>query len=93
MVIEKKFTDPLCYSRQDCNEVADFEIMVIKAQRNRVNITKVVHLQDEICDTIRLPHPASGQNIDLFITELTRRFKKGEDGYFHDEIQGWKVNA
>jgi hypothetical protein len=91
-VVEKKINDELCYSAPDCNAVANFEIMVIKAQRNRVTITKMAHLQDEIGDTIRLPHPITGTPVDLYVTELSRKFKKGKDGYFHDEIQGWKVN-
>jgi hypothetical protein len=91
-VIEKKWEDPLCYSVADCNQVAAFELMVAKMQRKRIKITKIAHLQDEDGDTIRFVHPISGNNIDLFITNIRRKFKKGKDGYFIDEIEGWVVN-
>lgn len=91
-VVEQKIEDPLCYSTADCALVAAFELMVAQMQRKRVTITKVAHLQDEDGDTIRFKHPISGQNIDLFVTDLRRRFKKGNDGYFLDEIDGWVVN-
>jgi hypothetical protein len=90
MLIEKKITDALCYSQPDCNIVAQNEIDVIKAQRDRASITKVAHIQDEIADTISVIHPISTQAVNLFITEITRRHRKGQ--YFLDDIQGWKVN-
>lgn len=90
-VVMKKLEDPLCYSEADCYEVAAQELMVARLQRKRVTITKIAHLQDEDGDTIRLPHPYSGTGIDIFITGITRRFKKGDDGYFIDEIEGWVI--
>jgi hypothetical protein len=81
----------------DCTAVAGFEGMVVQMQRRRVRIEKTAHLQDEEGDTIRVVHPYSGQNIDLFITSLARRYQQatpGEnDGYFLDEIEGWVVSA
>lgn len=91
-VVEQKIEDPLCYSVADCAQVAAFELMVAQMQRKRVSITKVAHLQDEDGDTIRFVHPISGANIDIFVTNLRRKFKKGADGYFLDEIDGWVVN-
>lgn len=88
-VIEQVIDEPLCYSVDDCLEVADFELMVVQMQRRRVRIKKIAHLQDEDGDTIRFVHPYSGNNIDLFITNLRRTFKRGKDGYFYDEIEGW----
>jgi hypothetical protein len=91
-VVEQKMEDPLCYSVADCNQVANFELMVAQMQRKRVSITKVAHLQDEDGDTIRFVHPYSGADIDLYVTNIRRKFKKGSDGYFIDEIDGWLVN-
>lgn len=96
-VVEQQVNDDLCYSTADCQVVADFEIMVVKLQRNTLGIKKITHLQDEEGDTIVFPHPFSGENMKMFVTELTRRFKKSttdgdqEDGYFYDEINGWVI--
>lgn len=94
-VVEQVVDDPLCYSVADCVAVASFEGMVAQMQRRRVTITKVAHLQDEDGDTIRVTHPYSGENLDLFVASLKRTFKKadaGSDGYFSDEIEGWVVS-
>ena len=88
-VIEQVIEEALCYTVYDCLEVANFELMVAQMQRQRVRIKKIAHLQDEDGDTIRVVHPYGGQSIDLFITNLRRSFKRGNDGYFHDEIEGW----
>lgn len=91
-VVEQKIEDALCYSVADCNQVAAFELLVAKMQRKRVSLQKIAHLQDEDGDTIRFVHPYSGANVDLFVTNIRRRFKKGMDGHFIDEIDGWVVN-
>jgi hypothetical protein len=91
-VVEQVIDDPLCYSAADCTAVATFEGMVAQMQRKRVMIEKIAHLQDEDGDTIRVIHPYSGNNLDLYIASLRRKFKKAEaggDGYFLDEIEGW----
>lgn len=91
--IEKTLNDDLCYSSIDCTAVAKQELMIVKAQRKRLRISKVAHLQDEEGDMIQIPHPYSGQPIKFFITNLTRRMKIAEsansDGYFIDEMEGW----
>jgi hypothetical protein len=96
-IVEQTIDDPLCYSVADCTAVATFELMVAAMQRRRVMFEKVTHLQDEDGDTIRVVHPYSGKNLDLFIASLKRKFKKSEpdknDGYFLDEIEGWVVNS
>jgi hypothetical protein len=94
-VVEQVLDDPLCYSVADCVAVASFEGMVAQMQRRRVTITKVAHLQDEDGDTIRVTHPYSGEDLDLFVASLKRTFKKadsGGEGYFFDEIEGWVVS-
>lgn len=92
----KKIEDTLCESESDCDAVAAFEGMVVQMQRRRSTFEKIAHLQDEVGDTIRLPHPYSGQDMDVFITKLTRKYKKSttpdaNDGYFTDEIEGWRL--
>lgn len=88
-VISKKFEDPFCYTTADCYNVAAYELMIAKAQRKRLNITKVAHLQDEEGDTIQLLHPYSRASIYMFITNLKRSMKPGKGGHFLDEIEGW----
>ena len=95
IIIAEEIEDPLCYSVAECQRVADFEGMVTQSQRNRIMISKIAHLQDEICDTIEFTHPYSLETIKMFITELTRVFKKSgrtaSDGYFIDNLVGWKI--
>jgi hypothetical protein len=92
-VVEQVLDDPLCYTINDCQTVANFEGMVVQMQRRRISIEKIAHLQDEDGDTIRFVHPYSVQAMDLFVATLRRKFKKSEpdrnDGYFLDEIEGW----
>lgn len=93
-IVEQVIDDPLCYSAADCQTVANFEGMVAQMQRKRVKIKKIAHLQDEDGDTIRVVHPYSGDNFDLYIASLKRTFKKAEaagEGYFFDEIEGWNI--
>ncbi len=92
-VILQEIDDPLCYSVQDAQQVANFTGMVIQAQRKRVNIEKVADLRDEDGDTISIIHPISQQALEIFVTELERVMKmpssSGNDGYFLDKIEGW----
>ncbi len=95
-VISKKLEDPLCYTIDQCQLVANFEIMIAQLQRKRVKISKLAHLQDEEGDTIKINHPYSAQEMKIFITDLTRRFKipsssGNNDGYFLDDIEGWNL--
>jgi len=96
-VVEQQINDDLCYSTADCQFVADFEIMIVRLQRNSLGIKKIAHLQDEEGDTIVFPHPFSGENMKMFVTDITRRFRKssrdgGEnDGGFFDELNGWVI--
>lgn len=97
-IIEKKLEDPMCYSQADCAIVADHELMVTKYQRRRIKITKIAHLQDEDGDTLQFFHPYTGLTLKIFVTNITRRYKKASgpnknDGYFFDDIEGWVVSA
>lgn len=90
-VIEHTFEDPLCYTPEHCQMVADHEIDIVRAQRSRVQLKKVAHLADEIGDIIQIPHPNSLQSQRIFIARLTRIFIYGEQGDFSDAIEGWLV--
>jgi len=94
-IIEQVIDDPLCYSVADCTVVATLELMVAQMQRKRIMIEKVAHLQDEDGDTIRIVHPYSGKDLDLYIASIKRKFKKSEveqnDGYFLDELECWVI--
>jgi len=93
-VVENKFEGFLCQTQTHCKTVADFELMVAKAQRNRVKITKIAHLQDEIGDTVAVPHPYTNQEKRVFVTNISRKYKPAStdgDGYVYDEIEGWAL--
>lgn len=92
MVIEQKIDGFACHTPTHCATIADFEMAVTKAQRGRVGIKKITHLQDEIGDTVTAPHPYTTIAHDIFITNITRRYKPSSgsgDGYVRDEIEGW----
>ena len=92
-IVEQVIDDPLCYSLDDCNTVAEQELMISQMQRRRIQIEKVAHLQDEDGDTISIKHPYSNQAMTLFIADITRKYKKSDpgsdNGYFLDAIEGW----
>ncbi len=92
-VVTKTVEEPLCYSVAQCNEVADHIMEIIKLQRKRINFSKVTHLQDEAGDILQIPHPYSGQPLNMMIVELTRRIKipdeEGSEGYVKDDITAW----
>jgi hypothetical protein len=95
-IVEKTYHDNLCYTSYQCTIVAQQELLIADFQRNRVKITKITHLQDEIGDTITVKHPYSQNTIKLFIASLERTFKKptgpdSNDGYFLDSIEGWII--
>jgi hypothetical protein len=94
-VVSQKFEDALSYSVQHCQMVADQEIAVVKAQRNRIAFEKLAHLQDEIADIIKIKHPISSQDLSVFIARLKRTFVRPQGGsgagQFTDSIEGWKL--
>jgi hypothetical protein len=89
--------DPLCTSVAACNFVAEQELMEIILQRSRVILNKTAHLQDEDGDTLQIPHWYTGRPMKVFVTDLTRRMKipasEDDEGYFLDEIEGWRLPA
>lgn len=92
LVVTEEIEDPFCYEVAHCQRVANHELAVVIAQRNRVSFSKTVHLQDEISDILQIPHLYTGQSIKLFITKLARTYQKGENGAgVIDKIEGWRV--
>jgi hypothetical protein len=75
--------------------VADQELAVVRAQRNRVSFEKVAHLQDEIGDIIKISHPISAQALSVYIAKLRRTYTRppadGGGGKFADQIEGWRL--
>ena len=94
-VITQSIDDPFCYTVTSCGDVAGYEMDVLIAQRNRVKFGQIADLRIEIGDVILRDHPYSGEEIRTFMTNLDRRYKKPSgpgktDGYFLDDVQGWR---
>ena len=94
-VVPKKIEDDLCVEVGHCQQVAAFELMVARLQRNRVQFSKIADLRDEDGDTLQIPHPYGGQTMTIFVTDLTRTYnppaRPGETGDFTDTIEGWTL--
>lgn len=86
---EKVLEGFLCHSQGHCKTVADFEMDLIKAQRSRVTVEKIAHLQDEVGDIVTCPHPATGVDKKIFITGITRTYKPAKGGGLLDSVEGW----
>lgn len=91
MTIEEKIEGFLCDTQERCQAVADFELELAQLQRNRVQFSKVAHLQDEVGDIISIPHPYTTTALSVLITRLRRKYLPEQDGHFLDEIEGWRV--
>jgi hypothetical protein len=97
-VIEKKIDEPLCITVAQCNEYADYELSIVRYQRDRLRFSKIAHLQDDEGDTLQVPQPYSGMAQLIFVTDIKRKMKipaspdGTADGYFIDEIEGWLVS-
>lgn len=91
LVVATTIDDPFCYSIASCSTVAEYELAITKAQRKRISFSKVAHLQDEVGDIIKIYHPYSREELNIFITTLTRRFVSGKSGEFVDQIEGWSL--
>jgi hypothetical protein len=88
--VMEEIEDPLCYEVSECQRVAEYELSVIAAQRERIKLRKLAHLQDEIHDMLRVKHPHSGQNMYILVANLVRTLViKGE---MTDSIEGWRIS-
>jgi len=93
-IVTKEIEDPLCYTVAECTRVANANLEIAQAQRNRVIFRKAAHMQDEIGDKIQIIHPYSNETMDIIIVRITRSYKKGSgsDAGMWDEIEGWRVD-
>jgi len=96
-IVAEVIDDPFCTNAGECERVAEGELAIIKAQRSRVQLKKIAHLQDELLDMIALPHPYSEHQMQLLITKLRRELVfpgneniSTEAGIF-DTIEGWRI--
>jgi hypothetical protein len=94
--ITETIDDPLCFSQEQCQLVANFNRDVLKFQRNRITFTKIADLRDEEGDMLQVPHPYTNQLIKILVTDLSRRYQKpaspgSNDGHFLDDIEGWRI--
>jgi hypothetical protein len=94
IVVTESLDDPYCYTVAECCRVANYELDVSKAQRRRLTFSKIAHLQDEEGDIIQFGHPYTGQAIQMFVTELVRKYVKPDaesgSGGITDQITGWR---
>lgn len=90
-VVSNKIEGFLTDTAVRCADVAEFEMMIARCQRNRAKLSKITHLQDQEGDTISFPHPYTGNTVTMFVTDLKRRYKPTKGGYFTDELEGWVV--
>jgi hypothetical protein len=81
----------LCYTIGHCIKVAEFELLIRQLQRQRINFTKITHLQDEEGDKITVKHPYTNNNVNVLITKLVREYKHGDECSVLDRIEGWRV--
>jgi hypothetical protein len=87
-VIEE-IEDSLCYTVGDCQRVAEYELKILKYQRERIRLSKLAHLQDELLDMITVKHPYTSAVMQLLIASLTRTLViKGD---MIDTIEGWRI--
>lgn len=87
-VIEE-IEDALCYTMADCQRVAEFELNVLKYQRDRIQLTKLAHLQDELLDMISVKHPYTDITMQIMIASLRRTLVIRGD--MKDTIEGWRI--
>lgn len=90
-IITETIDDPFCYTVSSCQNVADFELDVVMAQRRRLKFKKTTHLMDEIGDILRINHPYSSEVTDVYVTSLKRVVKFGKKASLIDEIEGWRL--
>lgn len=90
-IITETIDDPFCYTISSCQNVANFELSVVMAQRRRLKFRKTTHLMDEVGDILRINHPYSSELIDTYITKLKRTIKFGKKAAMIDDIEGWRL--
>ena len=93
--IEKRIDEPLCHSVSECQDMANFELSLVQAQRSRMKMIKTAHLQDEPGDIIQIIHPYSLMTMQFYVATINRKMHipdiSDTAGIFTDEIEGWKI--
>jgi hypothetical protein len=87
-IVTEEITDPLCYEVIECQRVAEGNLNLIRAQRRRLRFSKLAHLQDEVLDKLRVYHPYSGEQMDVLVIGLKRKYEKGRS--VTDELTCWR---
>lgn len=94
-IVEQRIDDAMVYDVSQAQQVANHELWIAKAQRNRIKGSKTAHLQDDAGDTITMPHPYTGQTQKTFITNLTRKMTipppGTTGGEWTDALEGWVI--
>lgn len=94
-IITEEIDDPFCYTVASCQRIADYELSIVQAQRKRLTVEKITHLQDQIGDIIRVIHPYSQTSLKMFITDLVRTYNMpkapGGQGGITDQLSGWRL--
>lgn len=88
-IVPVSIDDAMAYTIAICQQIANQELEVVKAQRRRLKFKKTTHLQDEIGDVLELVQPYSGETLKIFVPRLKRTMRIGKD--FVDEIDGWRI--
>jgi hypothetical protein len=88
--------DQFCYTVAECQRIANYELAIVQAQRKRLEVEKIGHLQDQVGDIIRVIHPYSKTSLKMFITDLTRSYTvpekgSGNQGGLIDRLTGWRL--
>jgi hypothetical protein len=87
--VVEEIEDALCYTVGACQRVAEFELNVLRYQRERIRLTKLAHLQDELLDMITVKHPYSNQTMQIMIASLKRTLVIRRE--MLDTIEGWRI--
>lgn len=94
VISEQPFQDPLCASPAECQAVADYRKMVGMGERRRWSAEMVADLRVEDGDTLSVVHPASGDGVTVFLTDLKMVYVMPEgnsdSGSFTMQFEGWR---
>ncbi|OPY15250.1 MAG: hypothetical protein A4E66_00169 [Syntrophus sp. PtaB.Bin001] len=94
-VITDTYTDDICGSVAEGQEIADFRKMVAINERKRWASEMAADLHNEEGDKISVIHPFSSQSINVFLTDLKTSYlasNAGENnGYFKQSFEGWRA--
>jgi hypothetical protein len=91
----EEIDDQFCYTVASCQRIADYELSIVQAQRKRLTVEKIGHLQDQVGDIIRVVHPYSQTSLKMFVTDLVRIYNMpkvpGGSGGLIDQLSGWRL--